>query len=122
MALSICCLTTKPGRAAAALAPLRPIADEIVVAADVSGGERDLTPLGAVADRVFEIEIDTFPEQAMAWLHAQCSADWVMRVDDDEVLGASLLEQLPELTQARDVVQYWIARRWLYPDSGHWPG
>ncbi len=87
---------------------------------DVSGGEQDLTPLDAVADRPFQIELDTFPEPAVAWLHAQCSADWILRVDDDEVLSASLLEQLPELTRARDVLQYWVARRWLYPDPGHW--
>lgn len=90
------------------------------MAVDVSGGEQDLTPLGAVADRLFQIELDTFPEPAMAWLHEQCSADWILRVDDDEVLSASLREQLPELTRARDVVQYWVARRWLYPDPGHW--
>jgi hypothetical protein len=99
---------------------LRQVADEIVVAVDVSGGEQDLTPLGAVADRLFQIEFDTFPERAMAWLHAQCSADWVLRVDDDEVVGASLLERLPELTRARDVLQYWLARRSLYPGPGQW--
>jgi hypothetical protein len=120
VALSICCFTARPSRAATVLAPLRPIADEIVAAVDVSGGEQDLTRLGAVADRLFEIELDTFPEPAVAWLHAQCSGDWILRVDDDEVLGASLLEQLPELTRARDILQYWIARRWLYPDPGHW--
>jgi hypothetical protein len=120
VALSICCVTANPSRAAAVLAGLRQIADEIVVAVDVSGGEEDLTPLDAVADRLFQIELDAFPEQAMAWLHAQCSANWILRIDDDEVLSASLLEQLPELTRARDVVQYWLARRSLYPDSEHW--
>jgi hypothetical protein len=91
-----------------------------VVAVDVSGGEQDLTPLVAVADRLFQIELALFAESAMAWLHAQCSGDWILRIDDDEVVDACLLEQLPELTQARDVVQYWFARRWLYPDPGHW--
>jgi hypothetical protein len=107
------------------LAGLRQVAQEIVVAVDVSGGEQDLTPLSAIADRLFEIELDTFPEPAMAWLHAQCSAEWIMRIDDDEVVSADLLEQLPELARARDVLQYWLARRWLYPDSRHyldeWP-
>ena len=68
-----------------------------------------------VADRLFEIELDTFPEPAMAWLHAQCSADWILRIDDDEVLSASLLEQLPELTKARDVVQYWFSAALALP-------
>jgi hypothetical protein len=113
-------VTARASRAAAVLAELREIADEIVVAVDVSGGEQDLTPLGAVADRICEIELDAFAEQALAWLHAQCSGDWILRIDDDEVLSPSLIEQLPELIRARDVVQYWLARRWLYPDAGHW--
>lgn len=122
MSLSICCVTANPSRAASVLSTLRGVADEIVVAVDVSGGEQDLTPLGAVADpdRLFQIELDTFPESAMAWMHAQCSAEWILRIDDDETLSADLLEQLPELIRARDVVQYWLARRWLYPDAGHW--
>jgi hypothetical protein len=120
VSLSICCATANPSRAAAVLSTLREVSDEIVVAVDVSGGEQDLAPLSAVADRLFEIEFDTFVESAMAWLHAQCSGDWILRVDDDEVLSACLLERLPELTRARDVVQYWLARRWLYPDAGRW--
>jgi hypothetical protein len=122
VSLSICCATANPGRAAIVLSTLREVADEIVVAVDVSGGEQDLSPLGVVADpdRLFQIELDTFPESSMAWLHAQCSAEWILRVDDDEVVSAGLIEQLPELTRARDVVQYWLARRWLYPDAGHW--
>jgi hypothetical protein len=120
MSLSICCATANPGRAATVMTTLREVADEIVVAVDVSGGEQDLAPLGAVADRLFEIELDTFPEPAMAWLHAQCTAEWILRIDDDEIPDTSLLEQLPELIRARDVVQYWLARRWLYPDPGHW--
>ncbi|HEY2536879.1 MAG TPA: hypothetical protein VGI24_07850 [Solirubrobacteraceae bacterium] len=120
MSLSICCATANPSRAATALSTLREMADEIVVAVDVSGGEQDLSPLRALADRLFEIELDAFPEPAMAWLHAQCSAEWILRLDDDEVPSARLLDELPELTEARDVVQYWLARRWLYPDAGHW--
>ena len=91
-----------------------------MIAVDVSNGEQDLESLAGVADRLFRIELDLFPEPAAAWLHEQCSADWILRVDDDEVVGASLIEQLPELTRARDVVQYWVTRRWLYPDSGRW--
>lgn len=118
MTLSICCVTSNPGRAATAIAPFREIAEEIVVAVDVSGGERDLTPLSDLADRLCEIELGTFMEASLPWLHEQCTGDWILRIDDDELPSADLLERLPELTRARDVVQYWLARRWLYPDSG----
>jgi hypothetical protein len=118
--LSICCVTASPRCAAAVLSTLRGAADEIVVAVDVSGGEQDLTQLEAVADDLFEIELGTFLESAMTWLHEQCSGDWILRIDDDELPDADLLEQLPELVRARDVVQYWLARRWVYPNAGHW--
>jgi hypothetical protein len=120
VALSVCCLTANPDRAAAILGSLRQFTDEVVVAVDVSGGEQDLAALGNVADRLFEIELGTFIEAGLTWLHEQCSADWILRVDDDEVLSAEFLEQLPELTRARDVVQYWLARRWLYGDASQW--
>lgn len=120
MTLSICCATANPSRAATAIVPFRDVAEEVVVAVDVSGGELDLTPLSGLADRLFEIELDTFPEPAMAWLHAQCTGDWILRIDDDELPSMSLLEQLPKLTRATDVTQYWLARRWLYPDPEHW--
>ena len=53
-----------------------------MVAVDVSGGEQDLMQLSAVADpdRLFQIELDTFPESCMAWLHEQCSAEWILRM------------------------------------------
>lgn len=120
MSLSVCCASANPGRAAAALATLRASADEVLVAIDVSGGEQDLAPLLSVADRVFEIELEGFPEPALAWLHEQCSGEWIMRLDDDEVPSATLLGELPELLRARDVVQYWLARRWLFPDRERW--
>jgi hypothetical protein len=97
------------------------VADEIVVAVDVAGGERDVTPLGGIAERVLEIELGhTFPEPAMAWLHEQCSGEWVLWIDDDELPDGRLIEALPKLTRARDVVQYWFARRWLFPDGASW--
>jgi hypothetical protein len=120
VSLSICCATAEPGRAAVALGALRGAAEEIVVAVDVSGGEPDLTPLGGVADRVLEIELGSFVESALAWLHGQCVGEWVLRIDDDELPDGRLLEALPELTRAGDVTQYWLARRWLYPDGGSW--
>ena len=47
VALAISCLTD--ACAARALAPARKLADEVVVAVDVSGGERDLTALSGLA-------------------------------------------------------------------------
>jgi len=57
-------------------------------------------------------------ERHLAWLHAQCSGDWVLRLDDDEVPSAALIARLPALLATRDVLQYWIPRAWLFPDAG----
>jgi inositol phosphorylceramide mannosyltransferase catalytic subunit len=118
--LSVCTLTGDPGpRVAAALALLRPVADEIVVAADSRADKQTLAAYASVADRVIRLEVD-YHDRHQAWLHAQCSCDWILRVDGDEVMAPGLVEALPELIADRRVLQYLFPRRWLYPDAGHW--
>jgi hypothetical protein len=41
-------------------------------------------------------------------------------LDGDEVVSPRLLELLAGLEHERDVVQFWLGYRWLYPDPGHW--
>jgi hypothetical protein len=43
-----------------------------------------------------------------------------MRMDSDEICSPELLASLRELIADRDVRQYWIERRWLWPDTAHW--
>jgi hypothetical protein len=120
--LSVCTLTGDPGpRVAAALELLRPVADEIVVAADARADEGRLSAYASVADRVIRLDVD-YHDRHQAWLHAQCSGDWILRVDGDEVVAPALVEALPALVADRRVLQYLLPRRWLYPDAGHWLG
>ena len=117
----MCCLCDHAGaRVAAALRPLRRVADEVVVAVDDRVAVSELPPLAAVADRLLRVQLGEWPEQALTWLHRQCTGDWILRVDADEICSPALLAALPELVDARDVRQYWIHRRWLWPDPGHW--
>jgi hypothetical protein len=119
--LSVCCLCDRAGaQVAAALRPLRRVAGEIVVAVDERLPFSELPPLAAVADRLLRVQLGDWREQAWTWLHRQCTGDWILRVDPDETCGPELLAALPELIDARDVRQYWIHRRWLWPDPGHW--
>jgi hypothetical protein len=64
-------------------------------------------------------------ERSLAWLHAQCSCDWTLRIDSDEIASPALAAQLPKLMCSRDVTHYWIPRRWLFPDRAtyltEWP-
>jgi hypothetical protein len=41
----------------------------------------------------------------------------LLSIDGDEVPSQALVSALPELVSATDVVQYWLPRRWLYPDT-----
>jgi len=119
--LSVCCMTADPpAQVAVALGALRPVADEIVVAADsrVDGGA--LRAYEDVADRVVRFEFRPPVDRPRAWLAAQCTGDWLLSIDGDEVPSAALIEALPGLTAAVDVQQCWLPRRWLFPDAATW--
>jgi hypothetical protein len=70
-----------------------------------------------VADRLLRYEFVDSSLQALPWIVGQCTGEWILQIDGDEVMSPSLIEQLPELTTARDVFQYWLPCRWLYPDA-----
>lgn len=119
--LSVCCLTDDTTqRTAATLALLRPVADEIVLAVDARVPSGSLRFYRGLVDRLVRYEYAPPIERALAWLHAQCSGDWILRIDSDEVPSAPLLDTLPELVRARDVHQFPVPRRWLMGDPGHW--
>ncbi len=116
MSLSVCLLTREPAaRVAALLEPLRALADEVVLAADDRIDEATLAGYAALADRLFTVEYVLY-ERHLAWLHAQCSGDWILRLDGDEVPSAALVRRLPELLARRDIEQYSIRRAWLHGD------
>ncbi len=106
-----------PARVARILEPVRPYAEEIVIAADSRVDEQTLGEYGAIADKLFRIEY-VLPERHLAWLWSKCEGDWILRLDGDEVPSQALVRRLPELLGSRDARQYWIPRAWLYPDGG----
>jgi hypothetical protein len=121
MTLSVCCLTRDPGaRVAAIMRQLRPVADEIVLAIDAQLDPQLLGRYAEVADRLLRYEFVDSCEQAAPWMATQCTGDWILRIDGDEVVSPSLIERLPELTSARDVFQYWLPCRWVFPDGEHY--
>jgi hypothetical protein len=112
-------------RIAAVISPLRPFADEIVIAVDARVDPDLVAAHTALADRVVRVPYVPPVERSLAWLHAQCSCDWILRVDSDEIASTGFAARLPEHTNARDVTHYWIPRRWLFPDRAtyltDWP-
>jgi hypothetical protein len=111
-----------PPQVAAMLSELRGVADEIVVAADSRVDAGLLDAYDQVADRVVRFDFRPPVDRPRAWLADQCSGDWLLSVDGDEVPGAELVGALPDLIAARDVVQYWLPRRWLFPGTSTWLG
>jgi hypothetical protein len=121
MSLSVNVMTRGPGdRVAAMLALLRPAADEILVALDDRAGPEVEAALAGVADRIIRYPYEEPVDRPLAWIHAQCTGDWVLTIDDDEVPGRALVDALPELTRRRDVTHFWFPRRWLYPGLDRW--
>lgn len=118
--LSVCVETNAPAeRLAAIFEPLRGVASEFVVAVDSRMAPEDVARMTQVADVVRRMEFG-FAERHLQWLHAQCGGDWILLLDGDEIVSAALARRLPELLQARDVRQYVMPRRWLYPDGRQW--
>jgi hypothetical protein len=116
--LSVCTITDRhPDVVALALAPLRAAATEIVVALDHRAPIDGLDTLRAVADTIVRVEYESPLEVNLAWLHAQCNGDWVLRIDGDEVPSAALVRRLAAGGWDRDVTHAYVARRWVWPDA-----
>lgn len=117
MSLSVCCVTNGPaGRIGALLELLRPVADEIVVAVDADADAETVNACAAFADDLIQVPFAPPVERCLAWLHSQCTCEWIFRIDSDEIPSAALLAALPGLA-TREVAYCSFARRWLYPDA-----
>jgi len=97
------------------LAVLRPHVDEIVVAVDRRGDDAVLEEIGPLADRRFTVELKGSASWATGWILNQCSGEWILRLDDDEIPSVELLDALPELTSDPRPALIELRRRWLHP-------
>ena len=117
--LSVCCLTRGPSRRVARqLALVREIAAEIVVAVDDRLEHELLGPLAEVADELVLYPYADPVDRPVGWVHDLCRGDWILWLDDDEIVSRRLLEELPPLVRASDVTHYWLTRRWLWGEAG----
>lgn len=105
-----------PARVATILEPLRPYADEVLIAADSHVDGETLAAYGALADKLFRIEF-LMAERHLAWLCSRCDGDWILRLDGDEVPSQAFVRRLPKMLDSRHVHQFWIPRAWVYPDA-----
>jgi hypothetical protein len=102
-----------PGRLAALLQVCREAVDEIVVALDDRIDPGRAAAAVELADCVVRVPYAPPPERMLPWLYAQCSGDWILKLDDDEVPSTTLLESLRAAADP-SVTHVWFPRRWLF--------
>src|SRR3954453_8614787 len=112
MSLSLCVVAKDSGRYVGKLLEAgRSFADEIVVAVDSASTDDTYEVCRKYADKLFLLEplaTSGYLGPGMTWLHEQCTGDWILRLDHDELPSARLVEVLPQLTEDREVTHYWI--------------
>ena len=79
-----------------------------------AGSEADLRHYGEVSDQLFSIEFE-FAERHLAWLHAQCRGDWILRLDGDEIPSAEMVVAVLEARDDRQFASVLFARRHPFP-------
>jgi hypothetical protein len=105
--LSVACATSAAGRRVATLlGQVRAVADEVLVAVDSRLDPSGLGWHGVHADEVFRFEFAEPYERVWPWLLGRCNGDWILWLDGREILSTSVVDDLPSLVGARDVVQY----------------
>ncbi len=118
--LSVVCITNGPTpMAAVALARVRALADEIVVAVDARVPPSELAPLDAVADRVVRAEYAEPFEANLAFLDSLATGDWILQLDDDDVVSDALLERLGTPGWDDGITHARLRYRWCWPASDH---
>lgn len=112
--LSVLCPTGHPGALVATLLEgLRGVADEIIIAANITASESDLAEYAAIADVVVRYE-HCGSNNHWPWLTEQARGDWLLIIDGDEMPSATLVEALPDLLADRRIAQYSLPIHWLW--------
>jgi hypothetical protein len=116
------CMTTRGTlpRIRGLLELVRPHVDEVVIALDRKGNLDALDVCADLVDRKVTFDYLAPPCRMIGWLQHQCSCDWLLRLDDDEIPSRALLDALPELLADRRPTHYDLTERWLYRDRDTW--
>jgi len=119
--LTVCCsVNTPPGRVAAAFAPLAELGAEIVLAVDDRVDHGWIDGYRDIADRVILVPFPGNFARMYAWMREQCTGEWILQLDLDEVPAPTLAAEVRATIAAGDVTHAWVPRRWLFPDGERW--
>jgi hypothetical protein len=104
------------------LVAARSFADELIVGVDSSSSDATEEICRSYADKVFRIApVGGDLYHVLGWLHEQCTGDWILRLDADELPSSGLVTALPDLIADREVTHYLLPRRWVIGlDTTRW--
>ena len=90
-------------------------ADEIVLLVDAESTDDTLDVACAYADQVQVVEHPPFIEVAMDWGLRRATGEWILWLDDDELVSSSFAGARDDLLADPDLTHYWLPYRWVVP-------
>ena len=116
--LTVTGITCNSGpRLAAWIARAREYADEVVLLVDESSADDTYDIARLHADRVQLVQHPPFIEVFYDLALRQATGDWILWLDDDEVVGNGFAETKSCLLTARDLTHYYLPYRWVVRDA-----
>jgi hypothetical protein len=113
--LSVCVVTNATeARLRSALTAMRDYADEIVVTLDSSTRDDAVDAARALSDSVAIADLDGLAENARGWTAERARGDWILALDDDELMAPGFAARLPELLSSR-WSHFHLPVRWVVP-------
>ncbi|HWG74420.1 MAG TPA: glycosyltransferase [Acidimicrobiales bacterium] len=112
--LSVCCMTANSADCLEDWAALtRDYADELVIVVDDASSDDTLGVARRVADRVAVVEHPPFVEVTRDVVLRQATGEWLLLLDDDEVMAPGFAGRLGELVDDGYLTHYWLPYRWV---------
>jgi hypothetical protein len=96
---------------------MRDYADEIVVTVDSRAREDVVGTARALADSVALADLDGLAENARGWTADRARGDWILALDDDEMMAPGFADRLPDLLSSR-WSHFHLPVRWVVPGPG----
>jgi hypothetical protein len=91
---------------------VRGFADELVLSVDAASDPGTLEVARQYADDVAVVELAGLPNLAYGWTAERATGDWILALDDDEMITDALVEHLPALL-AEKLTHYHLPVRWI---------
>lgn len=93
-------------------------ADEFVVCVDSASADGTLDLARSLADRVAVFDHSDVNFHVMDWASHLATGDWILWLDDDDLLHRDFPEHVGSLLEDRSVTHYWQPYRWLVDNGG----